>query len=117
GVNHSPDGDWMKQIARNLVDSETGFLNGKRYLIHDRDPLFTQAFANILSSGGVETVKTVRQSPNMNPFAERFVQTVKHECLDHMILTSESQLKYVLNEFVEHYHRERPHEGLDGRMI
>jgi putative transposase len=117
GVNHSPDGQWMKQIARNLVDSETGFLKGKRYLIHDRDALYTKAFAETLRSAGVESVKTVRQSPNMNPFAERFVQTVRHECLDHMILTSEAQLRYVLDEFVEYYHRERPHEGLGGRMI
>ena len=117
GVKTEPDGQWMKQIARNLTQADSGFLQGKRYLIHDRDPLFTKAFDEILEAGGTKAVKTVRQSPNLNAFAERFVQSVKHECLNKMILTSEKQLEYVLTEYLAYYHRERPHDGLGGKII
>jgi len=117
GVKIDPDGPWMSQMARNLTDCEDGFLKDKRYLIHDRDSLFTRNFDDILKAGGVEPVKTPKQSPNLNAYAERFVQTIKQECLDRMILTSQAQLEYVLREFLEYYHHERPHEGLDGRMI
>lgn len=107
----------MKQIARNWTDYETGFLRGKRYLIHDRDPLFTDEFKSILNSGGVEVIKTSRGAPNMNAYAERFVWTIKHECLNHLILSNEKQLRYVIDEFMEYYHHERPHEGLGGKFI
>ena len=117
GVKTDPDGEWMKQVARNLTDCEDGFLNGKRYLIHDRDPLYTKDFDKILKATGVKAVKTVKQSPNLNAYSERCVQTFKQDCLDHLILTSQKQLEYVLEEFLEYYHRERPHEGLGGNMI
>lgn len=117
GISPKPTGDWMLQMARNLTDYEDGFLNGKRYLIHDRDSLFTKKFAETIKVTGVTAVKTVRQSPNMNAYAERFVQTIKHECLNHLLLTNERQLSYAIDEFVEYYHHERPHEGLGGKMI
>ena len=71
----------MKQIARNLTDCDEGFLKEARYLIHDRDPLFTRAFREILKSSGVETVKLPARSPNLNAYAERFVRSIKSECL------------------------------------
>lgn len=117
GVKTDPEGEWMKQMARNLTFAEEGFLAGKKYLLHDRDPLFTDAFRETLKAGGVKPVKLPKQSPNLNAYAERFVQTVQKECLDRLILTSQEQLEYVLHEFLEYYHRERPHEGLGGRMI
>lgn len=117
GIKADPDGAWMLQIARNLTDGETGFLRGKRFLVHDRDPLFTKAFCDTLAATGVETIRTPPATPNMNAYAERFVQTIKHECLNKMILTSQLQLEYVIGEFMEHYHRERPHMGLGGRLI
>jgi len=117
GVTTEANGPWMHQMARNMTDMEAGFLKGKRYLIHDRDSLFTKTFDQIIKAGGVEAIKTPRQSPNLNAYAERFVQTVKQECLDRLILTSQGQLEYVLHEFLEHYHHERPHEGLGGRII
>ena len=73
GIGVDPDGNWMKQVARNLTDSMDGFLRDAKYLIHDRDPLFTEAFETILREGGVECVKIPAQSPNCNPYAERFV--------------------------------------------
>ena len=66
----------MKQIARNLTDAEDGFLNGARYLIHDRDPLFTDAFRGLLKLSGVKTVKLPARSPDLNAYAERFVLSI-----------------------------------------
>ena len=71
----------MKQVARNLVDPVDGFLRGAKHLIHDRDPLFTEAFLGILGARGVESVKIPAQSPNCNPHAERFVRTIKYDWL------------------------------------
>ncbi|CAN0448438.1 unnamed protein product, partial [Phaeothamnion confervicola] len=81
GIVQQPDRGWMQQIARNFNDVDTGFLNGSRYLIHGRDPLFTEAFRAHLSSAGVETVKLPSRSPNLNAFAERFVRSIKSECV------------------------------------
>jgi putative transposase len=80
GVVRQPDGEWIKQIARNLTDCDSGFLNGTRYLIHDRDPLFTERFRELLKQSGVKTVKLPARSPNLNAYAERFVLSVKSEC-------------------------------------
>ena len=117
GIKTDPDGNWMKQMARNLTDCETGFLKDKKYLIHDRDPLFTKDFKSILAAADVLPIKTSPFAPNMNAHAERFVQSIKHECLGKMILTSLAQLEYAVHEFVEYYNHERPHEALGGKMI
>ena len=71
GIAPRPDGQWMRQVAHNLTDSEFGFLNGARYRIHDRDPLFTRAFRELLKSSGVKTVKLPVRSPDLNAYAER----------------------------------------------
>ena len=89
GIVSEPDGPWMEQIARNLTDAFEGFLRGKRYLIHDRSTLFTTVFAEILKSTGVKTIKLPPRSPNLNPHAERFVRSIKSECLDKMIFLGE----------------------------
>jgi putative transposase len=112
GVDAQPDGPWMEQIARN-VSCEGGFLTGKKYLIHDRDPLYTEKFDSILKAASVEPVKLPPRSPNLSPHAERFVRSVREECLDHLILASEDQLRYVLSEYLQYYHHERIHQGLN----
>ena len=89
----------------------------KRYLIHNRDPLFTAEFLEILGTCGVQSVKLPPQSPNLNAHAERFVRTIKESCLERMILFGEGSLRKAIHEFVEHYHRERNHQGLDNRLI
>ena len=94
GIIPQADGQWMKQIAKHLSDPFDGFLKGKRYLIHDRDPLFTQAFSEILEAGGVKTIKISPKSPNMTPFAERFVRSIKYECLNKMLIFGESHRKH-----------------------
>jgi transposase InsO family protein len=114
GIAPDPDGQWMKQIARNLTDVQDGALTGVGYLIHDRDPLFTHAFCEILRSNGVTTVKLPARSPNLNAYAERFFRTIKSECLSQVIPIGERHLRNVVNEFTEHYHLERNHQGLNN---
>ena len=117
GVARQANGLWVSQVARNLSDAEEGFLNGKRYLIHDRDPLFTAEFLEILKSSGVQSLQLPPCSPNLNAYAERFVRTIKESCLERIILFGEGSLRKAIQEFVEHYHRERNHQGLGNRLI
>ena len=107
----------MLQWARNLTDAEDGPLKGRRILIHDRDPLFTKKFRETLKGAGVRCLKMPKQSPNLNAYAESWVRTVKRECLDKMILFGESHLRHVIEEYVEHYNTERPHQGIGNRLI
>lgn len=90
---------------------------GKGYLIHDRDLLFTQKFRDILAVARVEPVRLPSRSPNLNAYAERFVLSIKTECLDKLILFGERHLRYVISEYIEHYHAERNHQGLGKRLI
>jgi transposase InsO family protein len=117
GIRINPDGAWMSQIARNLVDPEDGFLRNASHLIHDRDPLFTKAWSALLNSSGVKSVRIPASSPNCNPHAERFVRTIRTECLDHFVIFGERCLRELLREFVTHYHGERFHQGLGGRLV
>ncbi len=117
GISTQPDGAWMAQIARNLTDVEDGFLVGKKYLIHDRDPLFTAEFRETLTTTGIESLRLPPRSPNLNAYAERFVRTIKESCLERMILFGEESLRRAIQEFVVHYHRERNHQGLDNQLI
>jgi hypothetical protein len=107
----------MKQVARNLTDPFDGFLRDAKYLIHDADPLFTERFKAILKpsalpdGGGVACVKIPPRSPNCNPHAERFVRSIKFECLRYFVFFSERHLRYVIKEYMSHYHEERFHRG------
>ena len=117
GLSRQANGLWMSQVARNLCDAAEGFLVGKRYLIHDRDPLFTVEFLETLAASGVRPVKLPPCSPNLNAHAERFVRTIKESCLERMILFGEGSLRKTMREFVAHYHGERNHQGLGNRLI
>lgn len=117
GIVREPNGDWMKQIARNLTDVGEGFLRGARHLIHDHDPLFTQEFRKILRAGGVETVKLPARSPNLNAYAERFVRSIKSECLSRIVPLGEGHLRLVVSEYTKHNHLERNHQGIGNRLI
>jgi putative transposase len=117
GIASATNGLWMSQIGRRVTDAVDGILNGKRYLIHDRDPLFTTEFRRLLAGAGVRTVKLPPQSPNLNAFAERFVRSIKESCLDCLILFGEASLRKAVHEFVAHYHLERNHQGLQNRLI
>jgi putative transposase len=117
GVRIAPDGDWMRQIGRNLLDPVDGFLGNATHLIHDRDPVFTAAWSALLETHGIECVAIPAQSPNCNPHAERFVKSVRTECLDHFVIFGERHLRYLLKEFVGHYLNERYHQALGSQII
>ena len=117
GIARDLDGRWMVQIARQLTECFSGFLSGKRYLIHDRDSLYTDMFTRILKDAGVSCVRLPPKSPNLNAYAERFVKSIKSESLDRMIIFGERHLRYVVDEFVAHYHEERNHQGLENMLI
>ena len=117
GIVPQAYGDWMKQIARNLTDPIDGFLKDKKNLVHDNDSLFTKDFRAILRAGGIKCVKTSVACPNMNPFVERFVRSIKSECINKMLIFGESHLRYVVKEYMEHYHTERLHQGIDNKII
>ena len=107
----------MNQIGRKLTDAVDGLLKGKRYFIHDRDPLFTAEFLSMLGEAGVAAVKLPPRSPNLNAHAERFVRTIKESCVGRMILFAESAVRKATAEFMAHYNRERNHQGLDNALI
>jgi len=117
GIVTSPNGAWMTQIARNWTDSEDGFLLRTRYLIHDRDPLFAKGFRGILDGSGVRPVRLPSRSPNLNAYAERFVRSIKAECLAQVIPIGEAHLRRAVREYVAHYHSERNHQGIGNRLI
>ena len=117
GMSDQPYEIWMKQMARNLTDPLDGFLCGVRYLIMDRDPLYTACFRKMLKDSGTNPVRLPARSPNLNAFAERFVLSIKSECLNKIIPLGEKHLRLAIREYMEHYHTERNHQGLGSRII
>ena len=117
GIAPEPDGKWMKQMARNMTDCFDGPIKDKTMLIHDRDTLFTKKFRKILKAAGVSCKRLPPRSPNLNAYAERFVRSIKHECLNKMIFFSQKQLRHAVNQYVEHYNTERPHQGIGNVPI
>jgi len=117
GIIDQAYGSWMEQMARNLSDPFAGFLRDKRYLVHDRDTLFTKAFRRILKASGIKTVRTTPMSPNLSPMIERFIRSIKSECLNKMLIFGEAHLRYVVSSYIDHYHQERPHQGIGNRII
>ena len=105
------------QIARNLTYPEEGFLNNKEFLIMDRDDKFCPAFLNIIKDSGVELVRCPVKAPNCNAIAERFIRSIREECLNKMIFFGLNSLRRAVSEYVEHYHEERNHQGLGNRLI
>jgi transposase InsO family protein len=117
GITPHPDSRWMTQIARNLTDLNDGFLRGKRYLILDRDTKFCDAFRRVLVREGVQVIRLPPQSPNLNAFAERFVRSIKEECLSRMIFFGQASLQHAIRQFMAHYHIERNHQGIENRLL
>ena len=107
----------MVQLARDLTDPIEGFFRGKRYLIVDRDPLYTRAFRELLRSSGATVLNLPPEAYVMNTYAERFVRTIRSECLDHLVLFGERSLVKAVREFEKHYNSERNHQALENRII
>ena len=116
GIAKCPNGFWMVRIARTITDCEEGVMKGNRYLIHDRDPLFTADFLDTLNQSGVQSVKLPPRSPNLNAYAERFVRSIKEDCLDRMIFFGENRLRLAVREYLAHYHSERNHQGRQNSL-
>jgi putative transposase len=117
GVTRHPTEAWMEQMARNATDETSGCLLQQRYVLHDRDRKFCASFQSILTTGGVQALTLPPRSPNLNAFAERWVRSVKQECLSKLILFGEGSLKRALTEFTQHYHSERNHQGKDNVLL
>jgi putative transposase len=117
GCTISPNDAWMRQIARNLTDAEAGFVNGKRYLLMDRDSKFCEAFRDILEQADVRPVRLPPRSPNLNAYLERFFRSLKEECLERIIVFGETSLRKAVREYLSHFHGERNHQGLGNRLI
>jgi putative transposase len=116
GFTKNPDENWMKGIAQKLV-APGGFLTGMKHLILDRDGKFAPSFRSIIEGAGLELTRLPPRSPNLNAFAERFVRSIKEECLDQLILFGEPSLQRALDNFIEHYHHERPHQGKENVIL
>jgi putative transposase len=117
GSTPTPDTGFMAQAARRLTDAVDGFLARHRVLICDRDAKWREGFRGIVEGAGVRIVLTPVQAPNANAYAERFVRSIREECLDSLIVFGARRLLRILDEFVTHYHRERNHQGLGNELI
>lgn len=123
GCTAHPTSEWVTQQARTIVwdigeirdrdrDSELPI----RFLIHDRDTKFTSSFDTVFASEGIESVLTPYRCPKANAFAERWVRTVRQECVDHLLIISQDHLRRVLLEYVNYYNHRRAHQGIGQRM-
>jgi transposase InsO family protein len=117
GITPGPNEAWMIQIGRNLTDPIDGFLADKKFVILDRDSKYSAAFRDLLKGSGVEVVRLPPRSPNLNAYAERFVRSIKDECLNRIIFFGERSLRKATREYAAHYHGERNHQGIDNRLI
>ena len=117
GCTTSPDEGWMMQVARNLTDAEEGFLRDKHFILMDRDTKYPESFRTLLKEFGIEPVRLRPKSPNLNAHIERFMRSLKEECLERLILFGEESLRNAVGEFLIHYHSERNHQGLRNRLI
>ena len=117
GSTPNPGEAFMRQVARNLTDAVDGFLCDKKFLILDRDTKFSERFREILKSSGVRVIICPPRAPNCNAFAERFVRSIKSECLNRILFLGGGSLRHALAEYVEHYNRERNHQGVGNRLV
>jgi transposase InsO family protein len=114
-ITAKPDTTWMLQQARNLLMELDDRDQRVRFLIHDRDAKFPRAFDALLASDGIKVIRTPVKAPNANAHMERWVGTVRRECLDRLLILGRRQLAHVLRVYVTHYNRQRPHRALDLR--
>ena len=112
GITANPDGFWVAQQARQMIwvldEKETP----TRFLIHDNDRKYTQAFDTLFKSEGIQIIPIPYHAPNANAFAERWVRTAREECLDHLLILNDAHLRRVMGEYIGYYNQARPHQGI-----
>jgi putative transposase len=113
GITAHPTGAWVAQQARNLLMGLDDRAEQFRFLIRDRDSRFTTAFDAVFTGADIRTLRTPVQAPRANAIAERWIGTLRRECLDHMLITGRRHLAALLREFVDHYNTHRPHRSLN----
>jgi transposase InsO family protein len=111
GMTPHPDQTFMIQIELNVTMEQRGYLSPGQYLIHDRDGKYCAAFQQLIDAAGVTRVPLPPRSPNLHAYAERWVRSIKEECLSRLILFGEASLRHALSQYVAHFHHERPHQG------
>ena len=112
GCTPNPSAAWVIQQARQLTWTVAERSEPLRFLIRDRDQKFTDGFEEVFRSDGIEVVRTPARAPQANGVAERFVRTVRTECLDRLLVLNQPHLERILEVFVDHYNRHRPHRAL-----
>jgi putative transposase len=117
GSTPHPDGAFVVQAFRGLTGGADDVLHDGRILICDRDPNWSWAMEELLRAAGVRVIRTPVAAPNCNAYAERFVRSIKEECLDRIVPLGERHFRRVVREFVEHYHRERNHQGIGNELV
>ena len=117
GITASPDSGWMRQMGRNLTDSQEGLLRNATHILMDRDTKFSPLREFLETCTEIKPVLLPPRSPNCNAHVERFLLSLKSECVDRMIFFGEASLRKSLAEFTAHYHTERNHRGLDNDLI
>ena len=117
GSTANPDVPWMLQIARNVSDAEDGFLRDKRCLLMDRDTKFSKEFRDIIENVDVKAIRLPPRSPNLSPHLERFMRSIKEECLERMIFFGEKSLHAATLSYIDHYHAERNHQGVGNQLL
>ena len=113
GVTDHPTGAFATQVARNLMGDLADRSRSIKFLIRDRDTKFTASFDEVLASEGIRVIKTPVRSPQANAYAERWVRTVRTECLDWVLILGRRHLDGILRQYVRHYNEQRPHQGID----
>jgi putative transposase len=112
GVTAHPDGGWVTQQARNVTSDLADEAITTKFLVRDRDTKYVRSFDNVFRAEGTEILQTPFRTPNANAFAERFVRTVRSECLDHLLVVNAAHLERILRSYTRHYNGHRPHQGI-----
>jgi putative transposase len=115
GISANPTGEWAIQQARNIIETFAERAEPIRFLIHDRDSKFTAGFDEVFRSDGIRTIRTPARAPRANAYIERWIGTVRRECLDRILVVNRRHLERVLPFYIRHYNEHRPHRSLGQR--